>query len=212
MDIFFKRLCTAREKKGLNKAEMARKLGFSPSRYQRYEQERMPEAGIIVEMSKILDVSADWLLGLSDSNDSTRDCESEKISSVKITDESHQDDFCSRIKNKNEHMQYMQDRWQTQTGQPGLWLGGLLSSFPTWLQRLSPDEINKELTALISQLPKASHGREILGITRNASELLYEVAMREEELWSNVPRADRIENGFTYLENREQDSKGHNKQ
>ena len=64
MNIFFNRLCMAREKKGLKKIEMARKLGFSASRYQRYESERIPEAGILVEIAKILGVSVDWLLGI----------------------------------------------------------------------------------------------------------------------------------------------------
>lgn len=62
--IFSDRLRLARERKGLRKSHLARKLGFSPQRYQRYEEKRIPDAATLQRLSAVLDVSVDWLLGL----------------------------------------------------------------------------------------------------------------------------------------------------
>jgi transcriptional regulator with XRE-family HTH domain len=65
---FCRRLREAREKLGRSKAEMARFLGFSPQRYQRYEDGRIPDAGTIMAISEHLGVTADWLLGIDPSS------------------------------------------------------------------------------------------------------------------------------------------------
>lgn len=66
--MFFMRLRAARVSKHLTQQAMADMLGLSLNGYQKYEQgERQPSLDTLVNIVKILDVSADYLLGLVDS-------------------------------------------------------------------------------------------------------------------------------------------------
>ena len=60
-DIFLERLKTARRQR--SKVEFARFLSVSPQNYQRYEDGRIPDAGILDRIASKCNVSVDWLLG-----------------------------------------------------------------------------------------------------------------------------------------------------
>lgn len=61
------RLIQLKTDNSLLQKEIAEKLQISVRTYQRYESgERSPDAELIVKMCKFFDVSADYLLGLSD--------------------------------------------------------------------------------------------------------------------------------------------------
>lgn len=62
-ETFALRLREVREKKNLNKREMAEFLGFRPPVYWRYEDGRLPDADTISVIANHLGVSIDWLLG-----------------------------------------------------------------------------------------------------------------------------------------------------
>lgn len=67
MEILAERLRLLRKERKLTQEEFARFMGLSTGGYQRYElNEREPSASQIVDFSKYFDVSADFLLGLSD--------------------------------------------------------------------------------------------------------------------------------------------------
>ncbi len=67
MEILAERLRLLRKERKLTQEEFARFMGLSTGCYQRYElNEREPSASQIVDFSKYFDVSADFLLGLSD--------------------------------------------------------------------------------------------------------------------------------------------------
>lgn len=67
MKILAERLRLLRAEKKLSQAEFAKIMGLSTNGYQRYElDERDPTAPLIVEITKYYNVSADYLLGLSD--------------------------------------------------------------------------------------------------------------------------------------------------
>lgn len=52
---------------GLNQEELADRLGIKRQAYQPYETGKVtPSVGMIIKMSQVFDVSADYLLGLSD--------------------------------------------------------------------------------------------------------------------------------------------------
>ena len=62
-ELFGKRIAALRRAKGLNQKQLAEKLNISPSAIGMYEQgRREPSLALIVELSKILSVSTDFLL------------------------------------------------------------------------------------------------------------------------------------------------------
>lgn len=61
--IFSQRLRSAREAIGLSKADLSRKCGFTPQRYQRYENGRIPDAATVSALATTCGVTVDWLLG-----------------------------------------------------------------------------------------------------------------------------------------------------
>lgn len=67
MQNYGKRLKEARKAKGLTQTELAEILEISQTSYQRMEtgQHDMKMSNIL-KICKILDISADWLIGLSD--------------------------------------------------------------------------------------------------------------------------------------------------
>ena len=67
IDVIFKeRLKKARTRAGLTQAEAAQKCGFANDAvYRKYENGRIPTATTLAVVANALDVSADWLLGLS---------------------------------------------------------------------------------------------------------------------------------------------------
>lgn len=97
------------------------------------------------------------------------------------------------------------DQWEIKTGIPSMWLGNMLTGIPLHLQTLQPDQIKKELTNLIERIQTTEHGWETMDTALRAMQLLYEINMREEELWSKIPRSDRIQNGFTYLADKDKE-------
>ena len=61
------RLAQARNEKGLSQCETAKALGISRGRVANYEKgNRRPDPSIIKQMAIFYNVSADWLLGLTD--------------------------------------------------------------------------------------------------------------------------------------------------
>ena len=64
---FGERMAEARKNKGLTQKELAHKLNVSPMRISHYESDnRDTDIANIKKISAILEVSPDWLLGLSD--------------------------------------------------------------------------------------------------------------------------------------------------
>ena len=62
------RLKELREQKGLTQAEFANQIGMLQQQYSRYEKgEREPQLKHIRRICRKFNVSADWLLGLSQS-------------------------------------------------------------------------------------------------------------------------------------------------
>ena len=60
------RLKELREQKGLTQAEFANQIGMLQQQYSRYEKgEREPQLKHIRRICRKFDVSADWLLGLT---------------------------------------------------------------------------------------------------------------------------------------------------
>ena len=67
MDILAKRLVELRTVKKVSRKEVAVRTGISERTYQRYENnERDPDAPILKKLSDYYDVSADYLLGRTD--------------------------------------------------------------------------------------------------------------------------------------------------
>lgn len=67
MKILAERLRLLRKEKKLSQAEFAKKMDLSTNGYQRYElDEREPTAPVIAAIAEYYHVSADYLLGLSD--------------------------------------------------------------------------------------------------------------------------------------------------
>lgn len=63
--IFAARLREARKAKGLTQAQIAAKIGIRPSSYAQYENmKHEPSLQTLAWLSKILERSIDWLLGL----------------------------------------------------------------------------------------------------------------------------------------------------
>lgn len=67
MEILAKRMREVRKAKGLRQSDAAKELDISLNSYQRYESdEREPMAPFIAAFAEYFKVSADYLLGLSD--------------------------------------------------------------------------------------------------------------------------------------------------
>ena len=67
IDVFPERLCALMEKHNIGTGELAHALYISPSAVSAYRSgRRTPDLRILSEMCKILNTSADYLLGLSD--------------------------------------------------------------------------------------------------------------------------------------------------
>lgn len=66
---FGARLQKARKDKNISQEELAKQLGIARSSVANYETDRnFPTADILDKISKILDCSTDYLLGISDTN------------------------------------------------------------------------------------------------------------------------------------------------
>lgn len=64
---FGKRLREARMKSGMTQQQVADRVGVSLRVYQNYEQDtRRPKYENLAELAAMFQVSADWLLGLTD--------------------------------------------------------------------------------------------------------------------------------------------------
>lgn len=62
-----KRIKTAMAAKGLNQRDLARALGTSEAAVTRYlRHERVPSAPVLIRMAKVLGLSVDYILGLTD--------------------------------------------------------------------------------------------------------------------------------------------------
>jgi len=72
MELFGLRLKTLRTEKNFTQKQLADKLGIVKASVSSYEQNAMyPSIDIFIKLCKIFDVSADYLLGLSDNTDIT---------------------------------------------------------------------------------------------------------------------------------------------
>lgn len=63
---FCPRLKALREASGLDKKEIAAKLGYGLSNYSSYETKTLPSIERLIELAEFFGVSTDYLLGLSD--------------------------------------------------------------------------------------------------------------------------------------------------
>ena len=69
MSIISDRLILLQEKNNYLKKDIAEKVGVSVMAYYRYESgKRTPTAEVLIEFSKLYNVSVDYLLGLTDSS------------------------------------------------------------------------------------------------------------------------------------------------
>lgn len=69
---FADRLQQARNQKGLKQKEVAEHLGITPRAYQYYEGgRRRPDYETLVALADLLEVSADYLLGRTDRQESS---------------------------------------------------------------------------------------------------------------------------------------------
>ena len=67
MSTFPARLQEVREKRGLSKKQLAETLQITPRAYQYYEEgKREPPYDRLVDLARELDISIDYLLGLTD--------------------------------------------------------------------------------------------------------------------------------------------------
>jgi len=72
MDSFGTRLVKSRENKNLNQKELAKLLGISPTRLNYWEKDkREPDVAMIKSISRILCVSANYLIGLCEHQNQT---------------------------------------------------------------------------------------------------------------------------------------------
>ena len=63
---FCQRLKALREASGLEKKEVAAKLGYGLSNYGSYETKTLPSIERLIELAQFFGVSTDYLLGLND--------------------------------------------------------------------------------------------------------------------------------------------------
>ena len=67
MEILAKRLIDLRTLKNVSRREVAARIGISERTYQRYENnERDPDAPVLKRLADYYDVSADYLIGRTD--------------------------------------------------------------------------------------------------------------------------------------------------
>jgi len=67
MKTFSERLKDVRTDAGMSQRDVAESVGITPSAYANYEQNlREPSLGVLVKICEVLDVSADFLLGIED--------------------------------------------------------------------------------------------------------------------------------------------------
>ena len=66
-DIFVKRLIELRETAGLSQRKLAKTIGVSFSAVQNWEKNKTnPDGEVIIRLAKFFNVSANYILGLSD--------------------------------------------------------------------------------------------------------------------------------------------------
>lgn len=64
---FLPRIREMRKERGLSQAKIAQKIGMEQTQYSRYERgENEIKVNVLIDICKALDVSSDYLLGLSD--------------------------------------------------------------------------------------------------------------------------------------------------
>ena len=67
MSVFSERLKQLQNEKKLLKKNIAESIGVTYRHYQRYENdEAEPTLSVVIALCKYLEISSDWLLGLSD--------------------------------------------------------------------------------------------------------------------------------------------------
>lgn len=73
MDTFARRIREQREKRGISQNEMAIILNIKETAYQHYEYGRVkPKVETLTKMAEFFEVSTDFLLGLTDNNETKR--------------------------------------------------------------------------------------------------------------------------------------------
>ena len=82
MDTIGERIVFLREKKGISQKELARKIGITAASLSRYENNMYdPKGSIIISLSRQLETSADYLLGITSDyripSESDRICEND---------------------------------------------------------------------------------------------------------------------------------------
>ena len=104
--MFRERLRQTREEKNISQTEMASKLGIAVTTYRNYENtSREPNYDILVNISKVLNVSIDYLLG-NDSRIST--VENMVMQTENLSDAS--------LKNISEYIEYLNYKERKKAG------------------------------------------------------------------------------------------------
>ena len=66
------RIREVRKEKGITQAKLAKKIGMEQTQYSRYERgENEIKVNVLIDICKALDVSADYILGLTDEKNPT---------------------------------------------------------------------------------------------------------------------------------------------
>ncbi|MDR6555497.1 helix-turn-helix transcriptional regulator [Paenibacillus qinlingensis] len=78
MEIFSERLKLARNKKGMTQKELSEEIGVSQQYYNQFEKNKgEPNLETLAKIATILKVNTDYLLGLTDAEDTRKTAESE---------------------------------------------------------------------------------------------------------------------------------------
>jgi transcriptional regulator with XRE-family HTH domain len=89
-----KRLRELREENEYTQKDIADKIGLTKSAYGYYERGKsVPDAQTLVQLSKIFDVTTDYLLGLSDDKKPIEDITERQKKAIRLTDQLTDEQF-----------------------------------------------------------------------------------------------------------------------
>ena len=89
-----KRLRELREENEYTQKDIADKIGLTKSAYGYYERGKIvPDAQTLVQLSKIFDVTTDYLLGLSDDKKPIEDITERQKKAIRLTDQLTDEQF-----------------------------------------------------------------------------------------------------------------------
>lgn len=94
-----KRLRELREENEYTQKDIADKIGLTKSAYGYYERGKsVPDAQTLVQLSKIFDVTTDYLLGLSDDKKPIEDLTEKQKQALRLADQLSDEEFDNIIR------------------------------------------------------------------------------------------------------------------